>query len=109
MKLGKFAIGIVLLLGAPGVRADAAEPNSTAHLITTPVETKALAAKRGLDFSVGPRGLDSLSYNGQSLLRSAQSGELQPQKSVFRTVLDALLSRSPSPVAAPNKQPEQSI
>ena len=62
------------------------------------------AAKHGLDFSVGPRGLDSLSYNGQSFLRSAQNGELQPQKSVFRAVLDALLSRSPSAVATLNKQ-----
>ena len=53
---------------------------------------------------MGAHGLDSLSYNGQSLLRSAQDGELQPQKSVFRAVLDALLSRSPSPVATPNKQ-----
>ena len=45
MKLGKFAIGIVLLLRAPGVRADAAVPNSAAHLITTPVETKLLPRK----------------------------------------------------------------
>ena len=97
MKLGKFAIGIVLLLSAPGTRADAAEPNSGAHLITTPADTGAPAAKRGLNFVVGARGLDSLSFNGQSLLVSPESGELQPQKSVFRAVLDALLPRSSSP------------
>ena len=53
---------------------------------------------------MGARGLDSLSFNGQSLLVSPESGELQPQKSVFRAVLDALLPRSSSQVATPNKQ-----
>src|SRR5436190_16413668 len=62
------------------------------------------AAKRGLDFSVGPRGLDSLSYNGQSLFHFSQNGQLQPWKSVFRAALDMLLSRSPSPVGTPKKQ-----
>jgi len=52
---------------------------------------------------VGAHGLDSLSFNGQSLLVSPESGELQPQKSVFRAVLDALLSRSPSPITTPSK------
>jgi hypothetical protein len=104
MKLGRFAIGTVLLLSAPGVRADAAEVNSGAHVITTPAETKAPAAETGLHFSVGPRGLDSLSYNGQSLLLSPQSGELEPSKSVFRAVLDALLPRSSSQGATPNEQ-----
>src|SRR4029077_9395088 len=53
---------------------------------------------------VGERGLTSLSFNGQSLLVSPESGELQPQKSVFRAVLDALVPRSPTQVATPNKQ-----
>jgi hypothetical protein len=57
-----------------------------------------------LNFSVGPRGLASLSFNGQSLLVSPESGELQPQQSVFRAVLDALLPRSSLRVATPNKQ-----
>ena len=60
-------------------------------------------AKRGLSFVVGAHGLDSLSFNGQSLLVSPESGELQPQKSVFRAVLDALVPRSSSPSATPNK------
>src|SRR6266404_1789169 len=68
-----------------------------------PANAQSPPGKRGLDFSVGPRGLDSLSFNGQSLLASPESGELQPQKSVFRAVLDALLPRSSSPVATPNK------
>jgi hypothetical protein len=62
------------------------------------------AANQGLDFSVGARGLESLSFNGQSLLRSPQSGELQPSKSVFRAALDLLLPRTRSPVATANKQ-----
>ena len=107
MKLGRFAIGTVLLLSAPSVRAEAAEPNSGAHVITTPAEAKAPAAETGLHFSVENRGLNSLSYNGQSLLRSAQDGELQPWKSVFRAALDAILSRSSSAVATPNKQPDK--
>src|SRR6476646_2086540 len=61
------------------------------------------APKQGLNFVVGAHGLDSLSFNGQSLLVSPESGELQPQKSVFRAVLDALLPRSSSPSATPNK------
>jgi hypothetical protein len=61
-------------------------------------------AKQGLDFSVGARGLDSLSFSGQSLLRSPQSGELQPWKSVFRAALDALLPHPSPPVITANKQ-----
>ena len=74
------------------------------HGNARPPAAQSPAGKRGLDFVVGPRGLDSLSYNGQSLLVSPESGELQPQKSVFRAVLDALLPRSSPPVATPNKQ-----
>jgi len=61
-------------------------------------------AKQGLDFSVGARGLDSLSFNGQSLLRSPQSGELQPWKSVFRAALDVLLPHTSPPVITSNTQ-----
>src|SRR5215813_4075937 len=58
--------------------------------------------KEGLNFSIGRRGIESLSFNGQSLLASPESGELQPQKSVFRAVLEALFPRSSSPIATPN-------
>ena len=53
---------------------------------------------------MGAHGLDSLSFNGQSLLVSPENGELQPQKSVFRAVLDAIFPRSSSQVATPNKK-----
>ena len=69
---------------------------------TTPAR-KSLASKQGLNFVVGAHGLTSLSFKGQSLLVSPESGELQPQKSVFRAVLDALVPRSSSPSATPNK------
>jgi hypothetical protein len=69
----------------------------------TPAVLQAPAPERGLNFSVGTHGLDSLSFNGQSLLVS-ESGELQPQKSVFRAVLDALVPRSSSPSAMPNER-----
>src|SRR5205809_3675382 len=62
------------------------------------------ASKQGLNFAVGERGLTSLSFNGQSLLVSPASGELQPEKSVFRAVLDAILPRSVSQVATPKKK-----
>jgi hypothetical protein len=62
------------------------------------------AANQDLDFSVGMRGLDSLSFKGQSLLHSPQSGELQPSKSLFRAALDLLLPGTRSPVATANKQ-----
>jgi hypothetical protein len=71
---------------------------------TTPAVLQSPAPKQGLNFVVGAHGLDSLSFNGQSLLVSPASGELQPQKSVFRAVLDALVPRSSSQVATPNKQ-----
>jgi hypothetical protein len=61
-------------------------------------------AKQGLDFSLGMRGLESLSFKGQSLLHSPQSGELQRSESVLRTALDFLLPGISSPVATANKQ-----
>ena len=70
----------------------------------TPAFLQSAAPKQGLDYVVGARGLTSLSFNGQSLLVSPESGELQPQKSVFRAVLDAVLPRSASQVATPTKQ-----
>ncbi len=70
----------------------------------TPAIVPSPAAKQGLNFVVGAHGLDSLSFDGQSLLASPENGELQTQKSVFRAVLDALLPRSSSRVATPNKQ-----
>ena len=63
-------------------------------------------AKQGLDFSVGPRGLDSLWYNGQPFLLSPESGELQPWKSAFRAALDLLFPLTSSSIPAPAKRPD---
>ncbi len=98
-------IGFFLALFAATVFAGTAplmtesQGNQTPTLAVVPSP----AAKQGLNFVVGARGLDSLSFDGQSFLLSPESGELQPQKSVFRAVLDAFLPRSSSRVATPNK------
>jgi len=70
----------------------------------TPAVLQSDAPKQGLDFVVGAHGLDSLSFNGQSLLVSPETGELRPQKSVFRAVLEAILARPSPRVATPSKQ-----
>src|SRR6266511_5748841 len=70
----------------------------------TPAVLQSPASEPGLNFVVGAHGLDSLSFNGQSLLVSPESGELQPQKSVFRAVLDALVPRSSPRAATPDKK-----
>ena len=70
----------------------------------TPAVLQSPASKQSLNFVVGAHGLDSLLFNGQSLLGSRESGELQPQKSVFRAVLDALVLRSSPRAATPEKK-----
>jgi hypothetical protein len=95
-----FFVLFVLGIFNPTCPANAQSQSGQAR--TTPARQYP-AAKQGLNFVVGAHGLDSLSFNGQSLLISPESGELQPQKSVFRAVLDALLPRSSSPSATPNK------
>jgi hypothetical protein len=77
---------------------------SQRNRIPIPAVLRSPAPKQGLNFVVGAHGLDSLSFDGQSLLVSRESGELQPQKSVFRAVLDALVPRSSRRVATPNNQ-----
>ncbi len=69
-----------------------------------PALVQSPASKQGLNFVVGVHGLDSLSFNEQSLLSSPESGELRPQKSVFRAVLEALLPGSSSRARTPNKK-----
>ena len=88
-----------ILAGASSVEAD-----SRSNAISSPAVVQSPASKQGLNFVVGAHGLDSLSFNGQSLLVSPESGELQPHKSVFRAVLDALVPRSSSGVATPDKK-----
>ena len=96
-----FFVLFVLGIFNPTCPANAQSQSGQAR--TTPA-LQSPASKQGLNFVVGAHGLDSLSFNGQSLLVSPESGELQPQKSVFRAVLDALLPRSSPPVATPDKK-----
>ena len=53
---------------------------------------------------MGARGLDSLSFHGQSFLVSSKSGELQPWKSLFRQALDRLFFSGSSPIASATRQ-----
>jgi hypothetical protein len=101
-------IGFCLALLAATVLADsgAEKTELRRNLTSTASGRQSSASKQGLNFAVGERGLTSLSFNGQSLLVSRASGELQPQKSVFRAVLDAFLPRSSFQVATPNKTPD---
>jgi hypothetical protein len=100
-----FAVTLFVLfvfsIFAGGSKATAQSQSDEAEAPTT---FRTTDAKQGLEFSVGARGLDSLSFNGQALLRSPQSGELQPSKSVFRAALDLLLPGNRSPLATTNKQ-----
>ena len=99
-------VGFSLVLLAASIFAgpNPGERESQLNRTATAARLESPAPKQGLNFFVGARGLDSLSFNGQSLLVSPESGELQPQKSVFRSVLDELLPRSWSRGATPNKQ-----
>src|SRR5260370_1702786 len=69
-----------------------------------PAVLQSPAPKQGLNVVVGEDGLTSLSFNGQWHIVSPASGELQPEKSVFRATLDAILPRSASQVATPKKK-----
>jgi hypothetical protein len=99
-------IGFCLAFLAATVFADTSLMKTESQEIRnpTPAALQSPPSKHGLNFVVGAHGLDSLSFNGQSLLVSPESGELQPQKSVFRAVLDALLPRSSPRVATSDKE-----
>ena len=99
-----FLISVFLLVWASTVFAStrpASAQSQTGRAETTSASPS--PTNRGLDFSVGPHGLESLSYNGQSLLVSPESGELQPWKSLFRQAVDWLFPGS-SPIASATKQ-----
>ena len=92
-------LAATVFAGASPVKTESQQNRTpTAAVVQSP------ASKQGLNFVVGAHGLDSLSFNGQSFLVSPESGELQPQKSVFRAVLDALVPRSSPRVATPDKR-----
>ncbi len=71
-KWGLF-IGFFLALLAATVFADTSpvKEESQRDRTPTPAVLQSPAPEQGLHFVVGAHGLDSLSYNGQSLLRSA--------------------------------------
>jgi len=73
----------------------------------TPSAHQSPFAQRGLNFSIGNRGLESLSFNGQSLLVSRENGELRPEKSFFRTLLDAIIPRSSPGAARPTEKSDR--
>jgi hypothetical protein len=86
---------------AGAIRASAQLPMD--QIQGTPAARSAVV-KEGLNFVVGARGLNSLSFEGQSLLGSPETGELQPQKSFFRAALDAFFPGSSPQVETRNKR-----
>jgi hypothetical protein len=97
---------LALLAGTVFADTSPVKTESQQNPTATPAVLQSSAPKQGLNFVVGTRGLDSLSFNGESLLVSPESGGLQPQKSAFRAVLDAVLPLSSAGVATPNKRPD---
>src|SRR5262249_2277521 len=93
----------LLALSIPASRdaANAQPPGTQAK--TLPAH-QSPPVKQGLNFSVGNRGLTSLWFNGQSLLRSNREGELQPWKSAFRAALDVLFPPASSSISPPTKR-----
>jgi hypothetical protein len=98
-----FLPGLIVLLAfdifAPTCPANASLQNGQAKALSA---DQSPTEQRGLNFSVGDRGLTSLSFNGQLLLTSAEHGELRPWKSLFREALDWLFPDS-SPVVSATK------
>jgi hypothetical protein len=101
-------IGFLVAVCAASAFADPGAEKTESQGNSTPpaAARQSSAPKQGLNLVVGARGLDSLSFNGESLLVSPQSGELQSQKSAFRAVLDAVLPLSSAGVATANKRPD---
>ncbi len=78
-SLLNFFVLFVLGIFAPTYRANAQLQSGQAR---KPPARQSPPAKRGLDFSVGPRGLDSLSYDGQSLLRSNRNWPISTPRKI---------------------------
>jgi len=98
-----------LVLLAASIVADTSSVNTESQHngASSPAVFQSPVPKQGLNFVVGVHGLDSLSFNEQSLLSSPESGEFRLQKSVFRAVLDALLPGSSSRAGTPNKKADR--
>ncbi len=95
---------LALLAGTAFADTSPLKKESQRNRTPGPALVQSPASKQGLNFVVGVHGLDSLSFNEQSLLSSPESGELRLQKSVFRAVLEALLPGSSSRAGTPNKK-----
>jgi hypothetical protein len=97
--------GFFLAFFAATVFADSSPIKRDVRLNQSPAPAvvRSPASKQGLNFVLGAHGLNSLSFNGQSFLSSPESGALQQEKSVFRTLLDTLLPHSTSPSTAPTR------
>jgi hypothetical protein len=78
--------------------------NAKTQPASPPPATADDAPKQSLSFAVGERGLTSLEFNGQTLLSSADNGELRPWKSLLRQALDGLLLPGSSPMVSATKQ-----
>ncbi len=96
-----FFLALLAATAFAGATPERTEPQQ--NETSPPTVLQSPTTQQGLNFVVGAHGLDSLSFNGQSLLRSAQGGEVQPWKSIFRTVLDVLFPLA-SPIPAPGKR-----
>jgi hypothetical protein len=96
---------LVLFAATAFAASSAVETEPQPDRTLTPSVVQPSAPKEHLKFVVGARGLDSLSFNGEMLLVSPESGELQAHESPFRAVLDAVLPHSSAGVATPNKKP----
>src|SRR6266513_2680057 len=96
-----FFLALLAATAFAGASPERTEPQQDET--SPPTVLQSPTTQQGLNFVVGAHGLDSLSFNGQSLLRSAQGGEVQPWKSIFRTVLDVLFPLA-SPIPVPGKR-----
>ncbi len=99
-----FFLALLAATAFAGASPERTEPQQDET--SPPTVLQSPTPRQGLNFVVGARGLDSLSFNAQSLLRSAQGGELQPWRSIFREVLDVLFPPTSSPIPAPAKRPD---
>src|SRR5438874_1909766 len=97
-----FFLALLAATAFAGASPERTEPQQDETSPPTVIQSP--TTQQGLNFVVGAHGLDSLSFNGQSLLRSAQGGELQPWRSIFREVLDVLFPPTSSPIPAPAKR-----
>jgi hypothetical protein len=95
---------LTLIAATAFATTNAIKPESQLDATAAVALPQSPAPKQGLHFVVGAQGLDSLSFDGQSLLGSRGSGELQPWKSGFGALLNALFGSASSPSPAPAKR-----